>query len=243
MEIKGVTILLLEDDLLLAKELQFKLEELGYEIVASVQSGEDALINARRLLPDLAILDIEVDGEMDGLEAGAYIRKSLGIPIIYVTQFSDVNTFDKAKRAHPNSYLTKPINLWDLVRSIELSITHDSLAISSQKNEYFLSKALFLKSTEQTFEKVDIEDILFFKASGSYTEIHTSIRTFVFSENISYFDKKLKIPQLVRVHRSWIVNLEKIKRIEDMALIIQEKRIPIGKTYKKATMSYFNTIR
>lgn len=243
MKSNRVTILILEDELLLAEELKAKLHELKYEVVACVQSGEEALASTRRLMPDLAILDIEVDGEMDGLEVGAYIKKSLGIPIIYLTQFKDIKTFDRAKKVQPNSYLTKPVNLWDLVRAIELCIVQDSMAIAADKGEYFLSKALFLKSSDQTFEKVAIEDIFFFKASGSYTEIFTASKKFTFSENISHFDRKLLIPQLVRVHRSWIVNLDKVERIEEMALIINNERIPIGKTYKKATMSYFNTIR
>lgn len=243
MKKNGITLLILEDEILLAEDLKLKLEELNYEVVATAQSGEDAITLSRKFLPDLAILDIEVDGEMNGLEVGAYIKKSLGIPIIYLTQFSDLNTFDKAKKINPSSYLTKPVNLWDLVRSIELSIVQESMSRNTDAGEYLLSNALFLRSTDQTFEKVPIEDISYFKAAGAYTEVYTSSKTFVFSDNISYFDKKLRIPQLIRIHRSWIINVDKVERIEENVLVIAGERVPIGKTYKKTAFSYFNRIK
>ena len=232
---------MLEDELLLASDLKGKLEELGYAIV-HVRSGEETFSALRKELPDLAILDIEVEGEMNGLEIGSYIKKTYNLPILYLTQFKDLQTFKLAKKIKPFSYLTKPVTLWDLVRTIELSLEHAAISVDEENKNYVLPKALYLKSSEQSFERVSIDEILYLKADGSYTEIFTSQKRFLFSENISFYEKKLIAPQLLRVHRSWIVNLEKIDRIEEKNLLVNEQKVPIGKTYRKEVLRRFTLI-
>ena len=134
-----IHILLLEDELLLAQDLKSKLEELGYGI-SHVRSGEATLKQLKKEIPDLAILDIEIDGEMDGLEIGSYIRKTYNLPILYVTQFKDLQTFKRAKKSKPISYLTKPVNLWDLVRAIELSLEHTAISFNREAKTIYYQK-------------------------------------------------------------------------------------------------------
>ena len=236
-----IHILLLEDELLLAQDLKSKLEELGYGI-SHVRSGEATLKQLKKEVPDLAILDIEIDGEMDGLEIGSYIRKTYNLPILYVTQFKDLQTFKRAKKSKPISYLTKPVNLWDLVRAIELSLEHTAVSFNRESENYLLPKAIYLKSSEQSFEKIAFDDLYFLKAAGSYTEIYTSSKRFLFSDNISYYEKKLISPYLLRVHRSWLINVHKVEKIEENNLIIKGVKVPIGKTYKKTVLSRFTLI-
>lgn len=236
-----IHILLLENELLLAEDLKGKLQDLGYAI-SHVRSGEETLKILKKDIPDLAILDIEIDGDMDGLEVGSYIKNTYSIPIIYLTQFKDLQTFQKAKKAKPISYLTKPVNLWDLIRAIELSLEQSAISVSKSDENYLLSKAIYLKSEEQCFEKVSIENIYYLRAAGSYTEVHTTNKKFTFADNISYFEKKLLAPQLKRVHRSWIININHVDKIEENNLIINDEKIPIGKTYKKGVISVFNLI-
>jgi len=237
----GISILLLEDELLLAKDLKGELEELGY-VVTHVRSGEETLKKLTKSTPDLAILDIEIEGEMDGLEIGSYIKNTYSLPIIYLTQFKDLQTFKKAKRSRPTSYLTKPVNLWDLTRAIELSLEHTAISYNQESENYLLPRAIYLKSGEQSFDKVTIENIYYLKAAGAYTEIHTTAKHFLFSDNISYYEKRLIAPQLIRVHRSWMVNINKVDKIEENNLVINGEKIPIGKTYKKSVLSAFTFI-
>ena len=236
-----IKILVLEDELLLAKDLQGKLEDFGYH-VEHVRSGEETLKAFQKDIPDLAVLDIEVEGEMDGLEIGSYITNTYGTPIIYLTQFKDLQTFQKAKKAKPVSYLTKPVNLWDLIRAIELSLEHAAIATNVEEKNYVLSKAIYLKSEEQHFEKVSIDDIYYLKAAGAYTEIHTTTKTFIFSDNISYFEKKLMAPQLMRVHRSWMINVNRVDSIDKSNLVVHDEKIPVGKSYKKTVQATFKLI-
>ena len=237
-----VSIILLEDELILAEDLKQKLESLNYNVIGIATSGEEAIALVNKKMPDLALLDINVRGEMDGLEVGSYFKKAFGLPIIYLTQFTDLQTFERAKMVSPNSYLTKPVNIWDLVRAIELSIASASVANLAGDHGYLLPKAFYLRNSEQSFEKVPVESILFLKASGSYTEIFTTEKKFMFSDNLSYFAKKLLVPGLIRVHRSWIINVDKVDRIEETNLVINDHKIPVGKTYKNVLKRYFTLI-
>ncbi|MEQ9301256.1 MAG: LytTR family transcriptional regulator DNA-binding domain-containing protein [Cyclobacteriaceae bacterium] len=237
-----ISIYILEDELLLAEDLKSKLESLRYKIIGTGTSGEEAIGFMNKTTPDIALLDIDIEGEMDGIEVGSYLKKVLNIPVIYLTQFKDLQTFDKAKLVGPSSYLTKPVNIWDLVRAIELSITNASIAALPNNRGYLLERAFYLRSDQHTFEKVETEEILYLKASGAYTEIFTSQKVFLFSDNLSYFERRLLSPKLLRVHRSYIINIERVDRIEDMSLVINDVSIPIGKTYRKLLKEHFRMI-
>lgn len=237
-----ISIYILEDELLLAEDLKSKLENLSYKVIGIGTSGADAIGFINKTIPDIALLDIDIEGEMDGIEVGSYLKKAFNVPVIYLTQFKDLQTFDKAKVVGPSSYLTKPVNIWDLVRAIELSITNASIASLPNNRGFLLEKAFYLRSNQQTFEKVATDQILYLKASGAYTEIITINRTFLFSDNLSYFERRLLSLKLLRVHRSWIVNIDKVDRIEDMSLIVRDTVIPTGKTYRKLIRDHFRMI-
>ncbi|MEQ9302451.1 MAG: response regulator transcription factor [Marinoscillum sp.] len=237
-----INILLLEDELLLAEDLKQKLEHLNYNLSLIATSGEEVIAFVNKSIPDIAILDIEVAGEMDGLEVGSYLKKRFDMPIIYLTQFKDLQTFDKAKVIQPNFYLTKPVNIFDLVRAIELIIAQNAISKMPEQQGYLNPKALYLRSGEQSFDKVTIDEIFYLKASGAYTEVHTASKKYIFSENLSHFERNLNVPQLIRIHRSWIVNRDKVDRIEDSNLVINNERVTVGKTYKNAVKKHFKMI-
>lgn len=89
------TILIVEDERIVAKDLELRLKTLGYVIVGSVASGEEAVQLTAQLLPDLVIMDIRLNGELDGIEAADRIRKKHFIPVIYLTAHSDEETLQR----------------------------------------------------------------------------------------------------------------------------------------------------
>ncbi len=113
-------ILIVEDELILAEYLSRVLNEAGYEVVGIRDNGEGAVKLALETRPDLALVDIQIRGPMDGIEAADKIRKLHGTSIVYLTAYSDKALFERAKQTGPERYLSKPISPVELKRTVEL---------------------------------------------------------------------------------------------------------------------------
>jgi len=92
-----IKILVVEDETIVALDLQNSLKILGYEVVAAATTGEDAITKANRTRPDLVLMDIMLKGEMDGVQAAETIHAQLGVPVIFLTACADEATLQKAK--------------------------------------------------------------------------------------------------------------------------------------------------
>ncbi|NTW37885.1 MAG: response regulator, partial [Syntrophobacteraceae bacterium] len=101
-------ILIVEDESIVAMDIQERLAELGYEVTGVADRGEDALASVESDHPDLVLMDIRLKGEMDGIMAAEEIRERWRIPVIYLTAFSENNTLQRAKVTEPFGYIIKP---------------------------------------------------------------------------------------------------------------------------------------
>lgn len=119
---KSVRILIVEDELILAKALEICLEDLGYHVAATVTTGEEAILKAEETKPDLILMDIALAGEMDGIEAAGLIWSGLKIPFIYMTAYGDKETLERATLAKPSAYLVKPIRDHELNSAIKKAL-------------------------------------------------------------------------------------------------------------------------
>ena len=90
-------ILIVEDENIVALSIQRRLKKLGYEGLLIVSTGEDAVLQAEKTRPDLVLMDIRLEGEMDGIEAAEKIRALFNIPVVYLTAYSDETTLQRAK--------------------------------------------------------------------------------------------------------------------------------------------------
>jgi CheY-like chemotaxis protein len=105
----GIKVLLVEDDWIIAKEISYNLQDLGMEVVSCLDNAEEALRQIKTLVPDLVILDIDLSGEMSGIELASQLKKTGNIPFIFLTALADSQTVEKAKLAEPYAYLVKPV--------------------------------------------------------------------------------------------------------------------------------------
>ncbi|MBF0559410.1 MAG: response regulator [Nitrospirae bacterium] len=114
-------ILIVEDEVLPALELQFILKGLGYAVQTST-NGEEAVLLAGEENPDIVLMDISIDGEMDGIQTADNIGLGLGIPIIFMTGYSDEEVIEKAKHINPVAILSKPLDMHILKSVIKSAI-------------------------------------------------------------------------------------------------------------------------
>jgi signal transduction histidine kinase len=116
------TILVVEDDGIIAMTLRNKLIGLGYDVPPTVFSGEEAVAKARELCPDVVLMDIHLRGEMDGIEAAEQIRAQHDVPVIYLTAYADEETLTRAKITEPYGYILKPYQERELQSAIEIAL-------------------------------------------------------------------------------------------------------------------------
>jgi two-component system cell cycle sensor histidine kinase/response regulator CckA len=135
-------ILVVEDEAVVAMDLQHRLRKQGYDVPVTVATGEHAIAEARRLQPQLILMDVRLKGEMDGIEAALQIRRTSDIPIIFLTAYADSNTVDRAKITEPFGYILKPFEERDLHTAIEVAIYKHRVESELRRNRRWLAATL-----------------------------------------------------------------------------------------------------
>jgi CheY-like chemotaxis protein len=115
-------ILIVEDEAIVAAVLQDSLSRLGYEVPETFPSGEEALERIPELKPDLVLMDIVLQGRMNGIEAAAEVRRRHGLPVVFLTSHADEATFERAKLTEPFGYVLKPFQDREVQINIEISL-------------------------------------------------------------------------------------------------------------------------
>jgi PAS domain S-box-containing protein len=372
---KKLRVMIVEDEMIVAKDLQRILKKLGYDTTDPFSAGRKALEQLEFLRPDFILLDINLKGDMDGIQLAQHVLQDYGIPFIFITAFSDKNTLNRAKTVEPYGYIIKPFSEDDIRTSIELALyKHGKDVEHRSKSNTFadaldnieqgiiitdaLRKIIFINRAAETltgtlksevtgtdvasaiklfdepsktsfmqlfdgddkeggnknrtvpvslsngngigkitvntfpvktsternsgtalvlttgsatiaegnteknlmnfleniysstgffikkdtkFVRVNYRDILFVEAMDNYVILKiTGGEQYVIHSSMK--DVESRVPQLTfaRVHRSYIVQLEKIQSIEENILVVEGHRIPIGKSYKDSLMERLN---
>lgn len=230
-------ITIVEDDPLIALDLQEVLEEHGYEILGVYHSGEKALeeINAKT---DLALLDINLEGLMNGIELGLELKKKK-IPVIFITSYYDEKILMKAKDADPMAYIIKPFEEHDVIANIKLAMSKMSNDGTQKTQAEDQEKPVFVKANSKMVRIIP-EDIQYIEAYDIYSNIFIDGKRITVSHTLKNIHEILNFPFLIRVHRSFIININKVKSICDDEIMIDDYRVPIGRTYKK---EFFDAVR
>jgi PAS domain S-box-containing protein len=131
----NATILVVEDERIIAMDLQNRLKRLGYAVPTVVSRGEDAISKAAEINPDLVLMDIVLQGALDGIEAAGQIHARLHIPVVYLTAYADEKTLQRAKITEPYGYLLKPFEERDLHTTIEIVLYKHKMEKELQESE------------------------------------------------------------------------------------------------------------
>jgi len=368
-------ILVVEDESIVAKDIQNTLVKLGYEVPVTASSAASAYEKLEMIKPDLVFLDIKLKGEEDGIHIAEHIKEKYNIPVIFLTSYVDQATLDRAKVTEPYGYIVKPFNESDLKTTVEMALfkfgrdrevrdreqrlvnalakvdesiiiidvdgrisylnekaenllgygsnsavgidifqlinieTEGSVGIKKdqlmesmknnkpveieecfliikrdnssvalafsaspvhdEKNQY-LGAALVLgeKGNEKAPQneeamqavfldnqviqnsffvkkgsmlvKVYLDNIQWIQAMDNYVIIQTTVDQFVIHSTMKDIESKLPTARFLRVHRSYIIPIEKINVLDENTVLIGDKTIPIGKSYKENFMARLN---
>lgn len=122
-------IMVVEDDEIIANLITLILERKGYHVTGKVSSGEEAVIRAADLHPDLVLMDINLNGLMDGITAARFIFSLFHFPVIFLTGYCDDHLLERAKSAQPYGYILKPFNENELVSNITLALHNHEIRV------------------------------------------------------------------------------------------------------------------
>ena len=135
----GARVLIVEDEMIVASDLQASLRRLGYLVEDIATTGQEAVEKALATLPDLLLVDIKLKGSMDGIDAARHINENRETPIVYLSAFSDRATLDRAKTTEPYGYLVKPFNTQDLGTTLETALHKYAMDRKRKERERWLS--------------------------------------------------------------------------------------------------------
>lgn len=235
-------LLIVEDDPIIAADLERAMKKMGYEVLDAVESGEEALEVVAQDSPDLVLMDIQLEGDLDGIDTAHMISKQQAIPIIYLTSNTDERTFNRAKLTQPHGFLSKPFRLTDIKHSIDLAFLDENPSPEAiEKNEketrtVKIKESVFVKSRDHLV-KIKLAEIMYIEADSCYCTIKTIDESHLIVSTLKKFSSSIENDSLIRIHRSYIVHLQHIDKIGDAYVMIDNKMIPIGRSFREAFFS------
>jgi DNA-binding LytR/AlgR family response regulator len=249
-----IKILIVEDNVIIADDMQSMLEEIGYEIVDNVIVYEQAIEVLKTQQVDLVLIDIILASDKTGIDLGKHIRENYDIPFIFVTSNSDRATVENAKTVKPNGYLVKPFEQQDLYTSIEIALSNfiygkqnvDKGIYNDNDNEdvpmsnSILKDSIFVKK-QHLYYRIQFGDIQFIKADNVYLEVNTIDKKFLVRSPLKDYLEKLPQNKFYRAHKSYIVNVDHIDAINSKDIMINNTLIPISKDFKEFIISAMNS--
>lgn len=255
-----INILIIEDEAVLSMDLSDLLEEEGYFVAGTANNGRKALSLHQQNRIDLALCDIHIKGDWDGIETAERLLAERAIPIIFLTALTDKVTLERAMRVYPAAYLIKPVTLPGLRAAIELALRNftQSLAFSPDQRTNFsvtpatgeetrsepilrIDDAVFIKHKYQ-FVKIGLDEIEYLEADSAYTFLVTAQHRYALRLTISQVLARLDFSRLVRIHRSYAVNLSQVATFNEREVCLPTMTLPLGRLYKPDFMRHF-TIR
>ncbi|NLR92096.1 LytR/AlgR family response regulator transcription factor [Flammeovirga agarivorans] len=240
-----INILIVEDEILLAQDLQIRLQKSGKYKTHTADSFDEAIKVLLTTKIDFLIIDITLKGDKSGIDLAKKVNEKLKLPFLFLTSHADQVTFEQAKVVCPSAYLLKPFNDREISMSIDLALSNfnqQTLEEDSEPNEEAVQEYLFLKK-DNAFQKVMVEDIIYLEAQSNYTYFHTKTEKFMYAIVLKKIIEKLPQDQFIRVHRSFVVNKKCITGFSNNAVTLDEHyEVPVSKQNKEMVFKLFNTV-
>lgn len=221
-------ILIVEDNVIIADDLQQIIEDFGYNVVGNVISYEKAIDFLLENTIDLVLIDINLATEKTGIDLANFININLKIPFIYLSSNLDDTTVDEAAKTLPAAYLVKPFDNNTIYTSIEIAITN---FVNRKRDALLTEEHLFLKKNN-LYHKVVTNDIYYIKSDNIYIEIFTKNNgKFVLRNTLKNFIKGLP-SNFLKCSKSYIVNSNEINSFNLNYIYVNKVKISVSKEFK-----------
>lgn len=214
-------ILIIEDEPLIAEDLRAMLEELGHLVCGVAVDADAAMAKAERVRPDLALLDIRLAGNKDGI-AVAEAFTAMDLPFLYITSHTDPATMARVAATRPQGFIIKPFEFDDL--RTQLTVVLARMGAEEKPGHVVLRD-------KGRLVRVPVADVIYAEADDNYTTLHTADRKYVMVSSLSAVEERMGGKHLLRVHRKYAVDMRRVTGMVGHDLLIGERRIPVGRTH------------
>ena len=244
-----VKIFIVEDRAITRMTIEDVLVKAGYEIAGSSVKAEKAWEEICNTEVDLVILDINLVGEKDGIWVANKIKENLNIPFIFLTAFGDNKTLEKVMATRPSGYLMKPFKNADILTSVAIALQSfaDNKSPSPQdkpenNNVMALKGSIFVKD-DYAFVKLKIDDIRYLKSDNNYVEIFIKEKMKLIRCKLKDVQEFLPEDKFVQIHRSHVVNIEKIDKFGSGFVVLGSDRLPVSSGHKDKLLAKFTMLK
>ncbi|MBP6090664.1 MAG: response regulator [Crocinitomicaceae bacterium] len=223
-------ILIVEDEAIVASDIQHSLQKLGFSVIGIESSGENALQFLEKNHPDLILMDIMLQDKLTGLDTAEIILKKFNIPIIFLTAYVDDVTLTRAKMCEPFGYIIKPFKEIELQTAIEMAlykfkkeddlIKERNLLYSIMDQSKIINDILFIKS-ENKIVKISLSDIYFIESNQAEVSIFT--KDITYNLQISFHEMEVKLnTNFINISDQYLINQQKIQRIDFPTIYLKD---------------------
>ena len=247
---KEERILIVEDDISIAENIQEILELLGYVNIDIANSANQCIKVIKKFRPDLIFMDIKLKGDKDGIELGEIVKQMVDAPLVYVTSYSDPTIIERAKRINPAGFIVKPFNTNDIHAIVEIVLYNkrtkpaaETAAVKTATDSPFLvNDSVFIKA-DNAFEKVNYSDLYYVEANGNMVTIYTKNRDYSIRKSMKEIEEILPSQLFLRVQKSFIINMGQIESFSTKEIFIKGGAVvQVGRQYYNSFLAKLNTI-
>ncbi|VXD13732.1 LytTR family DNA-binding domain-containing protein [Marinoscillum sp. 108] len=239
-----INIYIVEDEAITVATIKSYLHQVGYEVCGVADEATAAWKDIQSMEVDLAILDINLIGEKDGIWLAQKIHELGTIPFVFLTAYGDRKTVESALTFKPDGYLIKPFEEMELYTAIKIALeafaNRSTSPPPAETDNMMVNESLFIKD-EHILVKLTVDEIQFVKSDGNYLELHLSGKRHLIRSKLVDFAQRLPA-NFIQVHQRYLVNLSKVEVIGNGYLTVVGKEIPISKTFKDNLFRSIKTI-
>ena len=234
-------ILIVEDEALIADHIEQLLLSAEYDVPGIFDEADELFAFLEHQTVDLVLLDINLNGDLDGVDIAHELNNRYNIPFIYLTSNADSRTASRVKMTRPEGFISKPYTPESLLTNIDITLY--KLGGTQTTPSEDTSKAYLFVKDKGTLIKVRYSEISHVQAMDNYAIIYTEGgKRHVLPHTLKKIEDQLPTNLFVRCHRSYLVNIEKITRILPKDLQIGEVEIPLSESHRSSILERFNTL-
>ncbi len=234
-----ISILIVEDDVWIAQDIEYILREVGYELIYKAKDYESGKNLLDSIQIDMVFLDINLTGGKTGIDLANHIRLNSNVPFIYITSANDEDTIASLRQTRPSAFLVKPFSKIDLLTNLDIAVynyfsNQDQFSSESENKKNTTERNIFsdeymVLKHNSVFYKVSFDEIIWMKSDKNYIEVYTSSRTFIVRNSLKNLLDGLP-DYLLKCHRQYVVNEKKITAFTSNIIFINDLQIPISRT-------------